>query len=86
MSLFGVILVRIWENTDQNNSEYGHFSRSHCHDGINCVFLNPLLTNIDLLKREVLKHLQNEKFKIKHVLTEVILVLICYSADGIVMV
>ena len=20
--------VRIWENTDQNNSEYGHFSRS----------------------------------------------------------
>ena len=28
MSVFGVTLVRIRENTDQNNSEYGHFSRS----------------------------------------------------------
>ena len=31
VSVFGVILVspysaRIWENADQNNSEYGHFS------------------------------------------------------------
>ena len=35
MFVFGVILVRIfpysvqmWENADQNNSEYGHFLRS----------------------------------------------------------
>ena len=35
VSVFGAILVRIfpysvqmWENTDQNNSEYAHFSRS----------------------------------------------------------
>ena len=28
MSVFGVTLVRMWENVDQNNSEYGHFSRS----------------------------------------------------------
>ena len=28
MSVFEVILVRMWENVDQNNSEYGHFSRS----------------------------------------------------------
>ena len=28
MSVFGVILVRIQENADQNTSEYGHFSRS----------------------------------------------------------
>ena len=31
MSIFGVFLVRIqskWENADQKNSEYGHFSRS----------------------------------------------------------
>ena len=25
MSVFGIILVRIRENADQNNSEYGHF-------------------------------------------------------------
>ena len=28
MSVFGVILIRMWENTDQNNSKYGHFSPS----------------------------------------------------------
>ena len=28
MSVFGVILVRMREYTCQNNSEYGHFSRS----------------------------------------------------------
>ena len=28
MSVFGVILVQMWENTDQNNSEYQHFSHS----------------------------------------------------------
>ena len=28
MSVFGFILVRIWENTDQNNFEYGDFLRS----------------------------------------------------------
>ena len=28
MSVFEVILVRMRENVDQNNSEYGHFSRS----------------------------------------------------------
>ena len=27
-SAFGAILVRIFENTDQNNSEYGYFLRS----------------------------------------------------------
>ena len=27
MSVFGVILVRMRENVDQNNSEYGHISR-----------------------------------------------------------
>ena len=27
MSVFGVTLVRIQGNTDQNNSEYGHFLR-----------------------------------------------------------
>ena len=30
--------VRMWENTDQNNSEYGHFSRSHLHS----VLLSPV--------------------------------------------
>ena len=28
MSVLGVILVQMRENADQNNSEYGHFSRS----------------------------------------------------------
>ena len=28
--VFGVFLVRMWENTDQKNSEYGHFLRSEC--------------------------------------------------------
>ena len=28
MFVFGVILVRMRENADQNNSEYGHFLRS----------------------------------------------------------
>ena len=28
MSVFGVILLRMRENAEQNNSEYGHFSRS----------------------------------------------------------
>ena len=30
--------VRMWENTDQNNSEYGHFSRSDLHS----VLLSPV--------------------------------------------
>ena len=30
VSVFAVILVRMRENTDQNNSEYGHISRSDC--------------------------------------------------------
>ena len=29
MSVFGVILVGMRENTDQNNSEYRHFLRSY---------------------------------------------------------
>ena len=29
--MFEVILVPMWENADQNNSEYGHFSRSTVH-------------------------------------------------------
>ena len=29
-SVFGVVLARIRENTDQNYSEYEHFSRSAC--------------------------------------------------------
>ena len=28
---FGLNSVRMWENVDQNNSEYGHFSRSVSH-------------------------------------------------------
>ena len=28
MTAFGVILVRIFRHSDQNNSEYGHFSLS----------------------------------------------------------
>ena len=28
LSIFGVILVHIFPHSDQNNSEYGHFSRS----------------------------------------------------------
>ena len=28
LSVFGVLLVRMWENTDQKNFEYTHFSRS----------------------------------------------------------
>ena len=31
MSVFGVVLVRMQENRDQNNSEYGHFLRSALH-------------------------------------------------------
>ena len=27
-SYFGLYSVRMWENTDQNSSEYGHFSLS----------------------------------------------------------
>ena len=27
-SVFGAILVRMWQNVDQNNSEYEHFLRS----------------------------------------------------------
>ena len=30
MFIFRVILIRMRENVDQNNSEYGHFSRSDC--------------------------------------------------------
>ena len=30
MSVFSPYSIRMWENTDQNNSEYGHFSRSDC--------------------------------------------------------
>ena len=54
MPVFGVILVRIfshicpysvrlWENADQNNSEYRHFSRSVPFDAgwvVECVWLN----------------------------------------------
>ena len=28
VSVFGIILVRIFPHSDQNNSEYGHFLRS----------------------------------------------------------
>ena len=34
VSVFGVILVRMRENMDQNNSQYGHFSRSASFYGI----------------------------------------------------
>ena len=30
--VFGVFLVRMWGNTDQKNSEYGHFLRSECSE------------------------------------------------------
>ena len=30
VTVFGVILVQMRQNTDQNNSEYGHFSRIDC--------------------------------------------------------
>ena len=36
VSVFGVFLVLILENTDQKNSEYGHFSRS----GIGSIFVS----------------------------------------------
>ena len=32
--------VRIRENTDQNNSKYGHFSRSDSYTNVNKVFTN----------------------------------------------
>ena len=32
MPVFGVFLVRMRENTDQRNPEYGHFSRRDCLD------------------------------------------------------
>ena len=41
MFAFGVSLVRIFpqmrENVDQNNSKYGHFLRSHCHEDVRTV-------------------------------------------------
>ena len=39
MSVFGVILVRIFSHSDQNNSKYGHFSRS--------VFLSHIMSCSD---------------------------------------
>ena len=30
----------MWENTDQKNSKYGHFSRSDCHLDFNLLYEN----------------------------------------------
>ena len=38
MSVFGVILVLMRENTDQNNCEYRHFSRSDEYNACKSVF------------------------------------------------
>ena len=43
MSVFGVILVRMRENSDQNNSEHGHFLRSV---GFSVCSLSSLTNNL----------------------------------------
>ena len=42
VSVFGVFLVRMQENADQKNAEYGHFSCSaySFYLAVNCTFLN----------------------------------------------
>ena len=56
MSVFGFILVRIWENTDQNNFEYGDFLRS--------IWLCAFLLLLPYLLRESFKSSSSNQRKV----------------------
>ena len=64
MSVFGVTLVRIQGNTDQNNSEYGHFlrrvsqqfNRLFKENGISTLSFNNYFLNKNLQINGVLKN------------------------------
>ena len=61
MSVFEFILLRMWENADQNNSEYGHFARRKLLRQL-LVFL--LYLKVSIYRWYILAEMRNKRDKI----------------------
>ena len=68
VSVFGVILVRIFPYSDQNNSEYGNFLRSGWYENIKCSTFDHDAKNCYKLWAKIL--LNEESFFVKWLLKQ----------------